>query len=134
MMRRLIHEALIHSTGRRQYGRSISESQLVQQHLADCQADHDAASARLAQAVRATGSGREMSRIAATAKLFASEAVDRVADRVLQIWGGSGSMRDSAPARFLADARLMRIYEGTSEIMRLTIAREMLTGAGTGSL
>ncbi len=75
-----------------------------------------------------------MSRIAATAKLFASEAVDRVADRVLQIWGGSGSMRDSAPARFLADARLMRIYEGTSEIMRLTIAREMLTGAGTGSL
>jgi len=58
--------------------------------------------------------------------------VGRVADRVVQIWGGSGYMRDNAPARFFADARLMRIYEGTSEIMRLTIARKMLQRSKTG--
>lgn len=126
MMNRLINEAVTHSTQRQQFGRSLSDFQLIQHHLANCQVDHDSSLALLEHVATKADKEQDISRDTASAKLFASEAAGRVADRVVQIWGGSGYMRDNAPARFFADARLMRIYEGTSEIMRLTIARKMV--------
>ena len=133
MMRRLIDEAVSQSTQRQQFGKPLAEFQMIQNQLADCQMDHDAALALLEHAALATQAAKDTSRETAVAKLFASEAVGRVADRVVQIWGGPGYMRDNAPARFFADARLMRIYEGTSEIMRLTIAQKMVQQADIGT-
>ena len=73
--------------------------------------------------------GERITMVAAACKLFASEMVGRVADRAVQIHGGAGYIADYAVERFYRDVRLFRLYEGTSQIQQLVIAREMINGA-----
>ncbi len=127
---RLIAEAVRHALARRQFGKPIGDFQLVQAMLADSRTEHDAAWAFVRDAARQASAGDTITRLAAQAKYLASEMVWRVADRAVQIHGGAGYINDSAVARLYRDARLYRLYEGTSEIQKLVIARHMLREAG----
>jgi acyl-CoA dehydrogenase len=126
---RLIEESVAYSSERKQFGEPIGNFQLVQAMLADSRAESFAARALVLDAARARDAGERITMQAACAKLFASEMVGRVADRAVQIFGGAGYVADHGIERFYRDVRLFRIYEGTSEIQRLVIAREMLKGA-----
>ncbi|GBD41346.1 Acryloyl-CoA reductase (NADH) [bacterium HR39] len=123
---RLIHESLSYATQRVQFGRPIAEFQLVQAMLADSRAEAYAARTMVQDAAARWDAGERVTMLAACCKYFASEMVGRVADRAVQIHGGNGYMRDYAVERFYRDVRLFRIYEGTSQIQQLVIAREML--------
>jgi acyl-CoA dehydrogenase len=126
---RLLDEALAYARERRQFGRAIAEFQLVQAMLADSRAELNAARAMTLEAARAADAGRGITVDAACAKLFASEMVCRVADRAVQVHGGAGYMQDSAVERLYRDVRLFRLFEGTSQIQQLVIARGMLRDA-----
>jgi acyl-CoA dehydrogenase len=123
---RLVEESLDRSVQRRQGGRPIAEYQLVAAMLADSQTDLMAGRALVLETARAYDAGDDRRLGPAAAKLFASEMVGRVADRAVQIHGGAGYMRGVAVERFYRDARLFRIYEGTSQIQQLVIAAEMV--------
>ncbi|MEQ9815302.1 MAG: acyl-CoA dehydrogenase family protein [Azospirillaceae bacterium] len=127
---RLIHEAIGYATERRQFGRPIAEFQLVQAMLADSRAEAYAATTMVLDAASLKDSGADTTMAAACCKYFATEMVGRVADRAVQIFGGAGYVSDSPVERFYRDVRLLRIYEGTSQIQQLVIAREMLKKAG----
>jgi len=127
---RLIRESVAYAMGRRQFGRAISEFQLVQAMLADSETECAAAAALVLATARRRDRGERVTKEAAMCKYFASEMVGRVADRAVQIHGGAGYISDYAVERFYRDVRLFRIYEGTSEIQKLIIAREMLREAG----
>jgi acyl-CoA dehydrogenase len=99
---------------------------MIQTMLADCRAECNAARAMILDAARKRDGGGDVTMDAACAKLFASEMVGRVADRAVQIFGGSGYVADYGIERFYRDVRIFRLYEGTSEIQRLIIAREMM--------
>ena len=122
---RLVEESLMWATDRRQSGKPIAEHQLVAAMLADSQTDLMAARALVRDRAEAFDSGADMRLGPACAKLFASEAVGRVADRAVQIHGGAGYIRGVPVERFYRDARLFRIYEGTSQIQQLVIAGEL---------
>lgn len=127
-MERLLELAVEWATGRRQFGERIYDFQGVSFPLADSAAD--AAAARLltreaAWLVDAGADAKVVHAKASLAKLFASEAAWRCADRVVQVFGGRGYMREFAPERFLRELRVDRIWEGTSEIQRLIIARAL---------
>ena len=122
---RLVEESLTWATDRRQSGKPIAEHQLVAAMLADSQTDLMAARALVRDRAQAFDSGADTRLGPACAKLFASEAVGRVADRAVQIHGGAGYIRGVPVERFYRDARLFRIYEGTSQIQQLVIAGEM---------
>lgn len=124
--RRILHEALAYATGRKQFGQPIAEFQLIQAMLADSQADLYAAECMVRETARRRDSGQRVSLEASCSKMFASEMVGRIADRAVQIHGGSGYMRDSAVERFYRDVRLFRIYEGTTQIQQLVIARDLI--------
>lgn len=128
---RLIAEALAFARQRRQFGRPIAEFQLVQAMLAESRTEHDAAWALVRDVARRAGAGEGIARLAAEAKYFASEAVGRIADRAVQIHGGAGYIEDYAVARLYRDARIYRLYEGTSQIQQLVIARAMLKESRT---
>lgn len=123
---RLIDESVAWSLQRKQFGQAIAEFQLVQGMLADCQAEAYAARSMVEETARRRDNGDDVSLEASCCKYFASEMVGRVADKAVQIHGGAGYMRDCAVERFYRDVRLMRIYEGTSQIQQLVIARNML--------
>lgn len=123
---RLIHEALNYAAERRQFGQRIADFQLVQAMLADSRTESYAARCMVLDAARRRDAGHRVTIEAASAKLFATEMVGRVADRAVQIHGGAGYMAEYAVERFYRDVRLFRLYEGTSEIQKLIIAREML--------
>ncbi|GAA3525323.1 acyl-CoA dehydrogenase family protein [Aeromicrobium panaciterrae] len=128
MASRLVDESISYASTARQGGQIIGEFQQVQALLADSETDYLAGRA-LALATAATfddGSDRYLA--PSSAKLFCSEMVGRVADRAVQIHGGSGYMHGVAVERFYRDARLYRIYEGTSEVQRVIIARQLLNG------
>ena len=127
---RLIRDALTFAMARRQFGKAIAEFQLIQAMLADSETECAAAEALLLDTARRRDSGERVTKAAAMCKYFASETVGRVADRAVQIHGGAGYIADYAVERFYRDVRLFRIYEGTSEIQKLIIAREMLREAG----
>ena len=114
---------------RRQFGEPIAQFQLIQAMLADSRAEIYAARSMVVDAARRRDEGRDIGTEAACAKLFASEMCGRVADRAVQIHGGAGYISDYAIERFYRDVRLFRIYEGTSEIQRLVIARNMIRDA-----
>jgi acyl-CoA dehydrogenase len=99
---------------------------MIQAMLADCRAEANAARAMVLEAARKRDGGGDVTMDAAAAKLVASEMVGRVADRAVQIFGGSGYVADYGIERFYRDVRIFRLYEGTSEIQRLIIAREMM--------
>jgi acyl-CoA dehydrogenase len=128
MAARLVEESVTWAAERRQGGKPIAEYQLVAAMLADSQTEMMAARALVREAARAYDDGSDRRLAPACAKLFASEMVGRVADRAVQIHGGSGYIRGIAAERFYRDARLFRIYEGTSQIQQLVIAAEMVRG------
>ncbi len=123
--RRLVHEALAYATGRVQFGKPIADFQLVQAMLADSEAETYAARSMVRDAARRFDAGERISLEASCCKMYASEMVGRVADRAVQIHGGAGYMADYPVERFYRDVRLFRIYEGTTQIQQLIIAREM---------
>jgi acyl-CoA dehydrogenase len=126
MAQRLVEESVAFARERRQGGRPIAAHQLVQGLLADSQTDTLAARALVLESARAFDAGTDTRMGPAVAKYFASEAVGRVADRAVQVHGGAGYMRGVPVERFYRDARLFRIYEGTSQIQQLVIAGQML--------
>jgi len=123
---RLIGESVRYAAERKQFGQPISNFQLVQAMIADSQTDTIAARAMVLEAARKRDSGENVTLEAACSKLFASEMVGRVADRAVQIFGGAGYMAEYPIERFYRDVRLFRIFEGTSQIQQLVIARETM--------
>ena len=114
MAERLIKEAVAYAKSRRQFGTNISDFQLIQAMIADSQADTLAARTLVLEAARQRDNGENVTMIAASAKMFASEMLGKVADRAVQIHGGAGYIADYAVERFYRDARLFRIFEGWS--------------------
>ena len=127
---RLVDDALTFAIERRQFDRPIAEFQLVQAMLADSRTELYAGQSMVRDAARRRDAGETVSTEASCCKLFCSEMVGRVADRAVQIHGGAGYMADYAVERLYRDVRLFRIYEGTSQIQQLVIARNMIAGAG----
>jgi acyl-CoA dehydrogenase len=123
---RLIDESVTYARERSQGGHPIADYQLVQAMLADSQTEYMAARALVLDAAARYDAGTDQRLAPSAAKYFASEAVGRIADRAVQIHGGSGYMRGVPVERLYRDVRLFRIYEGTSQIQQLVIAREML--------
>jgi len=126
VMARLIDESVTYATERSQGGHPIADYQLIQAMLADSQTEYMAARALVLDAADRYDAGTDQRLGPSAAKYFASEAVGRIADRAVQIHGGSGYMRGVPVERLYRDVRLFRIYEGTSQIQQLVIAREML--------
>jgi acyl-CoA dehydrogenase len=128
MSERLIGEALAYATQRKQFGQPISQFQLIQAMLADSRVDASVAWALTKETAERYDRREDVSMEAACCKYFSSEAVGRIADRAVQIHGGAGYMAEYKVERFYRDVRLLRIYEGTSQIQQLLIARKMLRG------
>jgi acyl-CoA dehydrogenase len=126
---RILDEALRYAMDRQQFGQPIAEFQLVQAMLADSQSELYAARSMTLDAARRRDEGETVTMEASCCKLFASEMVGRVADRAVQIHGGAGYMQESVVERFYRDVRLFRLYEGTSQIQQLVIARQMVRRA-----
>ena len=127
---RLIEESVRYAAERKQFGQPIANFQMIQAMLADSRTDTNAARAMILDAARKRDAGGDVTMDAACCKLFASEMVGRVADRAVQIFGGAGYVADHGIERFYRDVRLFRIYEGSSEIQRLIVAREMMKRGG----
>jgi acyl-CoA dehydrogenase len=130
MAQRLLEETVTYALERRQSGHPIAEFQLIQGMIADSQTDVYAGRALVLATAAAYDSGEDTRMGPSCAKYFASEMVGRVADRAVQVFGGAGYMRGVAVERFYRDARLFRIYEGTSQVQQVVIAREALARAG----
>jgi acyl-CoA dehydrogenase len=126
---RMLDDTLRYAIERKQFGQPIAEFQLVQAMLADSRAELYAARSMVVDAARRRDDGENVSTEASCAKLFASEMCGRVADRAVQIHGGAGYVSDTGIERFYRDVRLFRIYEGTSQIQQLVIARNMIREA-----
>ena len=126
---RLIRDALEYAMQRKQFGQPIAEQQLIQAMLADSQTDTYAARCMTLETARKRDNGENVSTESSSCKLFATEMVGRVADRAVQIHGGAGYMSEYAVERFYRDVRLFRLYEGTSQIQQLIIARNMIKAA-----
>ena len=126
---RLIQESLAFAIDRQQFGKAIAEHQLIQAMLADSQTEHDVGWALVRDAARRYEDGEKLPRIAAEAKYYCSEMLGRVADRAVQIHGGAGYINDYPVARLYRDVRIYRLYEGTSQIQQLVIARDMVRQA-----
>ena len=123
---RMLRDALEYAIQRKQFGQPIAEFQLVQAMLADSQAEIYAARSMVIDAARKRDEGRNVSTEASCCKLFASEMCGRVADRAVQIFGGAGYVADTGIERFYRDVRLFRLYEGTSQIQQIVIARNLV--------
>ena len=126
MGRRILDTALRYATERKAFGEAIANFQLIQAMLADSDAELYAAECAITDACARADRGEVIIRQAAAAKLFASETCGRVADRCVQIYGGAGYLAEYPAERFFRDARILRIYEGTSQIMQLQIAKQLL--------
>ena len=129
MCDRLIHESLSYATERKQFGQPIAQFQLIQAMLADSQTERLAIESMLTSVAARFDAREKVSMDASCLKYFATEAVGRVADRAVQILGGSGYMAEYKVERFYRDVRLLRIYEGTSQIQQMIIAKTMIRNA-----
>jgi alkylation response protein AidB-like acyl-CoA dehydrogenase len=127
-------KAIAYSKERKQFGRPICDFQLVKAMIADMAVDIEAARHMTYNASRLKDSGVGYTKEAAMAKLFASEVSMRTTNKALQILGGAGFCKDHPVERYLRDAKLTEIGEGTSEIQRLVVAREVLKGTGATPL
>jgi len=127
---RLITDSVAYANERIQGGKPIAQHQLVQGMIADMKTECLAAKALVLQTAAAKDADEGIVMEASAAKYFASEMVGRVADKAVQIFGGAGYIADYGIERFYRDVRLFRIYEGTSQIQQLIIARETLKNGG----
>lgn len=126
---RVLEESLRYAIERKQFGRPIAEFQLIQGMLADSKAEIYAAKCMVLDAARKRDEGLNVSTEASCAKMFATEMCSRVADRGVQIHGGSGYVSEYAVERFYRDVRLFRLYEGTTQIQQVIISRNMIREA-----
>jgi acyl-CoA dehydrogenase len=124
--RRALDSALRYATERKAFGEPISNFQLIQAMLADSDVEIYAAECMMADVTARADAGENVLRKAAAFKVFASEMCGRVVDRVVQIYGGAGYLAEYDAERFFRDARIYRIYEGTTQILQLQIAKHML--------
>ncbi len=131
--RRALDCAVRYATERKAFGEPIANFQLIQQMLADSEIEIYAAECMLDDACRRADMGEKVLRQAAAAKVFASEMCGRVTDRVVQIYGGAGYLAEYDAERFYRDSRLYRIYEGTTQILQLQIAKNMLREYGSNT-
>ena len=122
---RLIADCVAYASERKQFGKPIAEHQLIQAMLADSKTEALAARALVLETATAKDAGGNTTMEAAAAKYFASEMVGRVADRAVQIFGGAGYIADYGIERLYRDVRLFRIYEGTSQIQQVIIAKDL---------
>ncbi|GLZ86755.1 acyl-CoA dehydrogenase [Metapseudomonas resinovorans] len=127
---RMLNDALAYALERKQFGQALAEFQLIQAMLADSQADIYAARCMVLDAARKRDLKQDVSMEASCCKMFASEMCGRVADRAVQIFGGAGYVSEYGIERFYRDVRLFRIYEGTTQIQQLVIARNLIRRAG----
>lgn len=130
LARRALDESVRHTTGRRAFGQRLADFQMTQATLADMALDVDASALLVYRAAWTRDAGAErVTREAAMAKLFSTEAAQRVIDRAVQLFGGRGVVSGAPVERLYREVRALRIYEGTSEIQRLVIAGQLLAGA-----
>jgi alkylation response protein AidB-like acyl-CoA dehydrogenase len=118
--------AVAYASERRQFGRTIGEFQGMQFLLADMAADTERARASYLHAARLKDAGRPFSRQASIAKLTASDAAMRVTTDAIQVFGGNGYTRDYPVERLFRDAKVTQIFEGTNQIQRMVIGRDLL--------
>ncbi|MBL8959809.1 MAG: acyl-CoA dehydrogenase family protein [Gemmatimonadetes bacterium] len=130
---RLVDEALAYAAERRQFGKPIAEHQLVQAMLADSRAEAYAARCMLMDVAARLDRGERATTEASCLKMFASEMVGRVADRAVQIHGGAGYIAPCVAERLYRDVRIFRLYEGTTQIQQIIIARAMLREHAAGT-
>lgn len=130
MCDRLVSESVNYAVTRKQFGQAIGEFQLVQGLIADSRTEAYASWLMTQDVARRYDAGEKVSADVASTKYFASEALGRVADRAVQIHGGAGYMAEYKVERFYRDVRLMRIYEGTSQVQQTIIAKSLLREAG----
>ncbi|MBU1374732.1 MAG: acyl-CoA dehydrogenase family protein [Alphaproteobacteria bacterium] len=127
---RLIADSVAYAAERKQFGQPLSGFQLVQGMIADCKTEALAARALTMETARKRDLGQNVTMEGAAAKYFASEMVGRVADKAVQIFGGAGYIAEYGIERFYRDVRIFRIYEGTSQIQQVIIARETMKRGG----
>jgi acyl-CoA dehydrogenase len=127
---RLIADMVAYASERKQFGQALASFQLVQAMIADSKTEALAARALLLESARKRDGGETVTLEAAATKLFASEMVGRVADRAVQVFGGAGYVADYGIERLYRDVRIFRIYEGTSQIQQLVVARETIKRGG----
>lgn len=132
--RRALDSALRYATERKAFGEPIANFQLIQQMLAESETEIYAAECMMADVTARADRGENILRKAAAFKVFASEMCGRVVDRVVQIHGGAGYLAEYDAERFFRDARIYRIYEGTTQILQLQIAKHMLRDFAAGGL
>ena len=127
---RLIADCVVYASERNQFGKAIAEHQLIQAMIADSKTEALAARALVLETAARKDAGDDIVLESAASKYYASEMVGRVADRAVQIFGGAGYIADYGIERLYRDVRLFRIYEGTSQIQQIIIARETLKRGG----
>jgi len=123
---RMLDDALRYAVERKQFGQPIASFQLIQAMLADSKAEIYAAKCMVLDAARRRDQGENISTEASCSKMFATEMCGRVADRCVQIHGGAGYISEYSIERFYRDVRLFRLYEGTTQIQQIIIARNMI--------
>ena len=126
MSERLVDEGVRYASDRVQFGKPLAQFQLIQGMLAECEAEALASRSMIERVSKMKDDGLPVTKETACCKYFTTEALGRIADRVLQIHGGYGYIKEYPVERLYRDARILRIYEGTSQIQQLVIAREML--------
>jgi len=127
---RLLADCVAYAAERKQFGQPIANFQLIQGMIADSKTEAMAARALTLESARKRDAGQNVTLEAAAAKYYASEMVGRVADRAVQIFGGAGYVADYGIERLYRDVRIFRIYEGTSQIQQVVIARETMKRGG----
>jgi len=127
---RLLSDTVAYAADRKQFGQAISNFQMIQAMIADSKTELLAAKALVLESARKRDAGENVTLEASASKLYASEMVGRVADRAVQIFGGAGYVADYGIERLYRDVRIFRIYEGTSQIQQLVIARETMKRGG----
>ena len=126
---RMLEDALQYAMERKQFGQAIADFQLIQAMLADSKAEIYAAKCMVIDAAKRRDEGQNISTEASCAKMFATEMCGRVADRCVQIHGGSGYISEYSIERFYRDVRLFRLYEGTTQVQQIIIAKNMIKAA-----
>lgn len=132
--KRLIDECVLYTSERKQFGTEICNFQLVQAMLSDSQTEYYAGKCMVEETARSYDKKEKVSLNAASCKLFCTEMVGRVADRAVQLHGGSGYISEFCVERFYRDVRLFRLYEGTSQIQQLVIAKQLLREANESAV